>query len=107
MLQSKFPTKRQSIVPPLRTAHNWQAGQKLQFIDTPDGILVKSDPVSFEQTPIDQVAGCLRYKGKTKSIAEMNKAIAKGAMEQSKTGLFTTENLTSPSPIQTSRQPTL
>ncbi len=85
MLQSKLSTKGQVIIPkPLRTAHNWQAGQKLQFIDTPDGILVKSDPASFKQTSIDQVAGCLQYKGKAKSIAEMNEAIAKGAMEQSK-----------------------
>ena len=85
MLQSKLSTKGQVIIPkPLRTAHNWQAGQKLQFIDTPDGILVKSDPATFEQTSIDQVAGCLRYKGKAKSIAEMNAALAMGAMEQSK-----------------------
>ncbi len=85
MLQSKLSTKGQVIIPkPLRTAHNWQAGQKLQFIDTPDGILVKSDPATFKQTSIEQVAGCLRYKGKPKSIAEMNEAIAKGVMEQSK-----------------------
>ena len=84
MLQSKLSTKGQVIIPkPLRTAHNWQAGQKLQFIDTPDGILVKSDPATFKQTSIEQVAGCLRYKGKAKSIAEMNEAIARGAMEQS------------------------
>ena len=84
MLQSKLSTKGQVIIPkPLRTAHNWQAGQKLQFIDTPDGILVKSDPITFKQTSIEQVAGCLRYKGKAKSIAAMNEAIAKGAMEQS------------------------
>jgi AbrB family looped-hinge helix DNA binding protein len=85
MLQSKLSTKGQVIIPkPLRTAHNWQAGQKLQLIDTPDGILVKSDPATFKQTSIEQVAGCLRYKGKVKSIAEMNEAIAKGAMEQGK-----------------------
>ena len=85
MLQSKFSTKGQVIIPkPLRTAHNWQAGQRLQFIDTPDGILVKSDPATFKQTSIEQVAGCLQYKGKAKSITEMNEAIARGAVEQSK-----------------------
>ena len=85
MLQSKLSTKGQIIIPkPLRTAHNWQAGQKLQFIDTPDGTLIKSVPANFKQTSIEQVAGCLRYKDKAKSIAEMNESIAKGAMEQSK-----------------------
>ena len=85
MLRSKLSTKGQVIIPkPLRTAHNWQAGQRLQFIDTPDGILVKSDPATFKQTAIEQVAGCLQYKGKAKSITEMNEAIARGAVEQSK-----------------------
>ncbi len=85
MLQSKLSTKGQVIIPkPLRTAHNWQAGQKLQFIDTPDGILVKSGSANFKQTSVDQVAGCLQYKGKAKSIAEMNEAIARGAIEQGK-----------------------
>lgn len=84
MLQSKLSTKGQVIIPkPLRTAHNWHAGQKLQFIDTSDGILIKSDPTTFKQTSLEQVAGCLKYKGKTKSIVEMNEAIAKGALEQS------------------------
>ena len=85
MLRSKLSTKGQVIIPkPLRTAHNWQAGQRLQFIDTPDGILVKSAPATFKQTSIEQVAGCLQYKGKAKSITEMNEAIARGAVEQSK-----------------------
>ncbi len=85
MLQSKLSPKGQVIIPKsLRIAHNWQAGQKLQFIDTPDGILVKSDRATFLQTSIDQVAGCLRHKGKAKSIIEMNDAIARGVMEQTK-----------------------
>ena len=85
MLQSKLSTKGQVIIPkPLRTAHNWQAGQRLQFIDTPDGILVKSDPATFKQTSIEQVAGCLQYKGKAKSITKMNEVIAMKAVEQSK-----------------------
>lgn len=83
MLQSKLSTKGQIIIPEsVRAAHNWQAGQNLQIIDTPDGILVKSDSANFKQTSIEQVAGCLRYKGKAKSIAEMTQAIAQGAMEK-------------------------
>ena len=85
MLQSKLSTKGQIIIPkPLRAAHNWQPGQKLLFVDTPDGILLKAEESPFAETRLDDVAGCLHYKGKTKSLEEMEEAIAMGASDSKK-----------------------
>lgn len=74
-------SKGQVIIPkPIRTAHKWKPGQKLRVVDRDDGVLLK--PASpFPETTIEEVSGCLNYKGKAKSLAEMEKAIAKGVKE--------------------------
>ena len=85
MLQSKLSTKGQIIIPkPLRTARHWQPGQRLVFVDTPDGILLKEESSPFPQTRVDDVAGCLNYQGKTRSMADMEAAIATGAGRKEK-----------------------
>lgn len=74
-------SKGQIIIPkPIRNAHNWKPGQKLEVIDSADGILLK--PASpFPATTVEEVSGSLPYKGKPKSLAEMEEAIAKGVKE--------------------------
>ncbi len=81
MATTIISSKGQVIIPkPIRTAHNWKPGQKLLVVDARDGILLK--PVSpFPETTIEEVAGCLNYKGKAKTLAEMEAAIAKGVKE--------------------------
>jgi bifunctional DNA-binding transcriptional regulator/antitoxin component of YhaV-PrlF toxin-antitoxin module len=65
----------------LRAAHQWEAGQELIAIEVGDRILLKpKKPVP--QTTLDQVAGCLKYEGKPKSLEEMEDAIRQGVMEQ-------------------------
>ncbi|MER3434246.1 MAG: AbrB family transcriptional regulator [Leptolyngbya sp. ERB_1_1] len=65
----------------LRAAHQWEAGQELIAIEVGDGILLKpKKPVP--QTTLDQVAGCLKYEGKPKTLEEMEDAIRQGVMEQ-------------------------
>ena len=83
MLQTKLSSKGQVIIPkPLRTAHNWQPGQQLIVIDTPEGVLLKPAVTIFSETSLEQVAGCLHYKGKAKTLEDMEKAIVRGAREQ-------------------------
>ena len=83
MLQTKLSSKGQVIIPkPLRTAHNWQPGQQLIVIDTPEGVLLKPAVTTFSETSLEQVAGCLHYKGKAKTLKEMEEAIARGVQEQ-------------------------
>jgi hypothetical protein len=49
-------------------------GQALVIINMGDGILLKPKK-PFKETTLEQVAGCLKYEGKAKTIEEMNEAI--------------------------------
>ena len=61
------------------------SGQELVAIDTSDGILLKPKAY-FAQTDITDVAGCLEYKGKPKSLADMEAAVAWGLVNFCWTG---------------------
>jgi AbrB family looped-hinge helix DNA binding protein len=81
MAHTTLSSKGQVIIPqPFRNAHNWKPGQQLEVIDSGEGILLK--PVKpFEPTTLAEVAACLPFQGKAKSLAEMEDAIRQGAME--------------------------
>jgi AbrB family looped-hinge helix DNA binding protein len=64
----------------LRDRYHWQEGQELIIINLGDGILLKPKK-PFPETTLDQVAGCLKYEGKAKTIEEMDQAIADGIKE--------------------------
>ena len=49
-------------------------GRKFTIDETSDGIPLRSAE-SFPETDLDTVAGCLRYQGKSKTLAEMNAAV--------------------------------
>lgn len=84
METTKLSSKGQVIIPkPLRTAHHWDTGQELVAIDVGDGVLLK--PKSpFAEKEIDEVASCLKYSGKAKTLDDMAAAIAKGVKSRSK-----------------------
>lgn len=79
---TRLSSTGQVIIPKaLRDAHRWEAGQELIAIDMGDGILLK--PKSpFEETTLENVAGCLKYRGKPKSIDDLEDAIRQGVAEQ-------------------------
>lgn len=81
MPTTTLSSKGQVIIPkPIRDAHHWKPGQRLEVIEADDGILLKTaEP--FPKTVIADVAGCLPYKGKAKTLAEMEAAIVKGVRE--------------------------
>lgn len=81
MATTTLSSKGQVIIPkPIRDAHNWKPGQQLEVIESGDGILLKpAEP--FPETTLAEVAGCLAYKGRAKTLAEMEEAIAKGVKE--------------------------
>ncbi|WP_009633171.1 AbrB/MazE/SpoVT family DNA-binding domain-containing protein [Synechocystis sp. PCC 7509] len=82
MKVTKLSSKGQVIIPKtLRAAHNWEAGQELIAIDVGDGILLKPKK-PFPETTLAQVAGCLEYSGKPKSLDDIEDAIHQGVMEQ-------------------------
>ncbi len=75
---TKLSSKGQVIIPkPLRSAHHWETGQELVVIDMGDGILLKPK-TPFPESSIKDVASCLRYDGKAKTLEGMEDAIKTG-----------------------------
>ncbi len=52
----------------------WKTGQELSAIAFSDGILLKPKK-PFQETTLAEVAGCLHYQGKPKSLDEIENAI--------------------------------
>lgn len=68
-------TKGQVILPKaIRERRRWAPGTRLIVEERPDGVLLKSAPVLAPTRPED-VRGMLAYKGKPKTIEEMNAGI--------------------------------
>ena len=79
METTRLSTKGQIIIPQaIRAAHHWDAGVEFEVIDTKDGILL-TPTKSFKPSTIKEVLGCMNYKGRKKSLKEMEQGIAKGA----------------------------
>lgn len=79
MLTTKLSSKGQVIIPKeIRNRHHWETGQELQAVDTDEGILLRP-AFAFPETSIKEVASCLSYTGKPKTLEEMEAAIKKGA----------------------------
>jgi AbrB family looped-hinge helix DNA binding protein len=74
-LTTTVSTKGQVILPKaIRERRNWQPGTRLVVEDTPDGVLLKAAPV-FALTRPEEVAGMLAYRGRAKTLEEMDAAI--------------------------------
>lgn len=81
METTRLSSKGQIIIPQaIREAHHWKAGLEFNVIDTEQGLLL-TPRLPFRATSVEEVAGCLNYKGKRKSLEDMEKGIAKGAKE--------------------------
>ena len=81
METTKLSSKGQVIIPKnIRSSHHWEAGLELQVIEIEGGILLKPK-TSFATTSLDEVAGCLPYKGKPKTNDEIEQAMKQAAKE--------------------------
>ena len=79
MNKTRLSSKGQIIIPKSsREAHHWETGQELVVIDTEEGVLLKPVRPAPHAT-LDELAGCLSYKGPAKSLEEMEQAIQKRA----------------------------
>jgi AbrB family looped-hinge helix DNA binding protein len=58
----------------VREQRRWGAGTKLVVENTEDGVLLRKAPL-FAATTIDQVFGALAWKGKPKSLEDMDEAV--------------------------------
>jgi AbrB family looped-hinge helix DNA binding protein len=77
METTRLSTKGQIILPKnIRTSHAWAPGTEFAVEETGDGILLR--PAGrFPQTELDEVAGCLRSKHKSTTLAQMRTAIGR------------------------------
>ena len=74
-LTTTLSTKGQVILPKaIRQALRWAAGTRLVVENTPDGVLLKPEPVFAETRPED-VFGSLAYDGPSKSPQEMRAGV--------------------------------
>lgn len=79
---TRLSSKGQVIIPKaIRSAYHLEIGQELEVEITPEGILLKAKK-SLPTSTIDEVAGCLAYQGKAKTIAEMDDAIRLGIITE-------------------------
>lgn len=74
-LTTTVSTKGQVILPSaIRQRREWSAGTRLTVEETADGVLLKLAP-AFAETRPEDVFGALPYKGKPKSLAEMDAGV--------------------------------
>lgn len=75
-LTTVVSTKGQVILPKAIRAHkNWKAGTRLVVQETEDKVLLKAAPI-FPATKSEDVFGSLAYQGSTRTIEEMDAAVA-------------------------------
>jgi AbrB family looped-hinge helix DNA binding protein len=85
---TRLSTKGQVILPKtVRDAHGWDAGTEFAVEDTPGGVTLR--PLKpLPPSRLEDVAGCLRYAGRAKTLQQMEKAIAKGVKERRDRGRY-------------------
>lgn len=82
METTRLSSKGQVIIPKaIRDANHWQVGQELIACNTGEGVLLKPK-YSFPETQLEDVAGCLQYQGKPKTLDQLDGAIRQGVIEQ-------------------------
>lgn len=75
-------SKGQVVLPKhIRTRHNWQAGMTLELEETPEGLLLKTAR-PFPPTELDQVFGMAKARGRKRSLADMDAAVAAEAVRR-------------------------
>jgi AbrB family looped-hinge helix DNA binding protein len=77
MQTTRLSTKGQIILPKgIRVSRAWGPGTEFTVEETGEGILLRP-AVHFADTNLEEVAGCLRSKRKSKTPAQMRAAIGR------------------------------
>ena len=77
METTRLSTKGQIVLPKsLRASRDWRPGTAFTIEETGDGILLRP-AARFPAAGIEEVAGCLRSKRKSKTPAQMRAAIGR------------------------------
>ncbi len=82
METTKLSSKGQVVLPrAIRAAKAWAPGQALAVVSTAEGVLL-TPLKAFKRSRMEDVVGCLRYKGRAKTIEEMDAAVAAEARKR-------------------------
>ena len=88
METTRLSTKGQIILPKnIRTSRAWAPGTEFVVEETGDGILLRPAD-RFPQADLDEVAGCLRTKRKSKTPAQMQSAIRREVLRRHDRGRY-------------------
>jgi len=81
MEKTRLSSKGQVIIPKSsRDIHHWEVGQELVVIDTDEGVFLKPAR-PFQPVTLDELAGCLSYRGHARSLEKMGQVIQQGASQ--------------------------
>ena len=76
MESTKLSSKGQVVLPSvIRKAKSWRAGLVLAVESTPEGVLLRP-PKPFAPTRLEDVVGSAGYRGRRKTIEDMDAAVA-------------------------------
>jgi len=88
MENTRLSTKGQIILPKnIRTSRAWVPGTEFTVEETGDGVLLRPTG-RFPDTNLAKVAGCLRPKRKSKTVAQMRAAIRREVMQRHDRGRY-------------------
>lgn len=82
METTKLSSKGQVVLPSaIRTARKWKPGTRLAVENRPEGVLLKALK-PFAETRLADVMGSAGYKGRRRSLKEMEAAILREARKR-------------------------
>ena len=88
METTRLSTKGQIIVPKgIRESRAWGPGTEFEVEETGDGILLRP-AAHFPDTNLEEVAGCLRSRRKSKTPAQMRVAMVREVMRRHDRGRY-------------------
>ena len=88
METTRLSTKGQIILPKaVRESRHWRAGTEFSVEPVEGGVILR--PLRpFPPKAVEEVMGCLKYKGKRKSVREMDQSISRGIRERHARGRY-------------------
>jgi AbrB family looped-hinge helix DNA binding protein len=88
METTRLSTKGQIILPKgIRESRVWGPGTEFEVEETGDGILLRP-AAHFPDTNLEEVAGCLRSRRKSKTPAQMRVAMVREVMRRHDRGRY-------------------
>jgi len=88
METTRLSTKGQIVLPKgIRVSRAWGPGTEFTVEETGEGILLRP-ATNFPDSNLDEVAGCLRSKRKSKTAVQMRAAIGREVMRRHDRGRY-------------------